>query len=241
MGIELFSFSERPDLLDYSTRRNLFTIWPEFLLHDPVMNQHMWALRTDHAEFQTVAYDSEADEVVGEADTVPVRSGGEPERGGVDWAMRQRFEEGGEPTTLCAVQVMISPKARGRGLSSILLRRMAALAREHGLDALIAPVRPTLKHEYPLIPMERYIAWRRDDGELFDPWLRIHERLGASILAVAPESMTVPGSRAEWEEWTGLQFPEDGDYVVPGALVPVRMRGGRALYVEPNVWMRHPF
>lgn len=240
MGIELFSFAERPDLRETPAARNLHTVWPEFLLHDPVMNEHMGRLWAEYAEFQTIAYDAEADEVVAQADTVPVRWSGEPEPGGVNWAMQQRFEEGGEPTTLSAVQVMISPQARGRGLSSLLLQRMAALARGHGLDALIAPVRPTLKHAYPLIPMERYITWRRDGGELFDPWLRIHERLGASILAVAPESMTVPGSREDWEEWTGLNFPEDGDHVVPGALVPVQMRGGRGLYVEPNVWMLHP-
>jgi len=121
-----------------------------------------------------------------------------------------------------------------------VLERMTALAREHGLDALIAPVRPTLKHLYPLIPMERYIEWRRADGALFDPWLRIHAELGADILAVAPESMTIPGSVEEWEQWTGLRFRDDGDYVVTGGLVPVRVRDGHGLYVEPNVWMRHP-
>ena len=62
----------------------------------------------------------------------------------------------------------------------------------------------------------------------------------ASAHGLAPRSMCVTGSREEWEEWTGLQFPEDGDYVVPGALVPVRFEGGRGTYVEPNVWMRHP-
>jgi GNAT superfamily N-acetyltransferase len=240
MGVELYSFAERPDLRDHPSRNDLFDVWPEFLLHDPVMNEHMWGLRTELPEFQTIAYDPDADVVVGEGDTVPVRWGGQPEPGGVDWAMRQRFEEGGEPTTLCAVQVMINPQARGLGLSRLVLERMTMLARDHGLDALIAPVRPTLKHHYPLIPMERFIEWRRDDGELFDPWLRTHERLGASILAVAPESMTVTGSREDWEEWTGLQFPIDGDYIVPGALVPVEMRGGQGLYVEPNVWMLHP-
>ena len=47
-------------------------------------------------------------------------------------------------------------------------------------------------------------------------------------------------SRGDWEAWTGLQFPEDGDYVVPGALVPVRFEQGAGTYVEPNVWMKHP-
>jgi GNAT superfamily N-acetyltransferase len=240
MGLEVHTFSARPDLRDHQTRRDLFDVWPEFLLHDPVMNEHMWRLRTEVAELQTILYDSEADRIVAEGNTVPVRWNGEPQPGGIDWAMRQRFEEGGKQTTLCAVQVMVHPEARGRGLSRLMLERMASLAREHGLDALIAPVRPTLKHLYPLIPMERYIEWRREDGALFDPWLRIHAELGAEILAVAPESMTIPGSVEEWQEWTGLRFPEDGQYVVPGGLVPVRVRGGQGLYVEPNVWMRHP-
>jgi hypothetical protein len=52
--------------------------------------------------------------------------------------------------------------------------------------------------------------------------------------------MTITGPRAEWEEWTGLQFPEDGDYIVPRALVPVRFENGQGTYVEPNVWMKHP-
>jgi hypothetical protein len=51
--------------------------------------------------------------------------------------------------------------------------------------------------------------------------------------------MTVTGSRTEWEAWTDLQFPEDGEYVIPGGLVPVRFEGGRGSYVEPNIWMRH--
>ena len=41
------------------------------------------------------------------------------------------------------------------------------------------------------------------------------------------------------EEWTGMRFPEDGDYVVPGALVPVKLAAGVGVYTEPNVWMRH--
>ena len=108
-------------------------------------------------------------------------------------------------------------------------RAAAAGRREHGLDALIAPVRPTWKHRYPLTSIDRYIEWRRADGELLDPWLRAHERMGAEILAVAPESMTIPGTIASWEEWTGMAFPDSGDYVVPGALVPVSVDRERDL------------
>jgi hypothetical protein len=119
---------------------------------------------------------------------------------------------------------------------------MTELAAQHGLDPLVAPVRPTLKARYPLTPMERYLAWRRADGELFDPWLRVHERLGAEILGVCASSLVVEGAVGEWEEWTDMAFPESGSYVVEGALVPVEIDREQDIgrYVEPNVWMRHP-
>jgi hypothetical protein len=117
---------------------------------------------------------------------------------------------------------------------------MRRVARENGFGALIAPVRPTWKERFPLIPIGEYIRWTRPDGQLYDPWLRLHARLGAELVEVCDASMTVTGSRQEWEEWTRLEFPGDGDYIVPGGLVPVRFEGGHGRYVEPNVWMRHP-
>jgi hypothetical protein len=124
----------------------------------------------------------------------------------------------------------------------VVIRAMATLARRHGLRALVAPVRPTLKHRYPLMPMERYVRWRRPDRALFDPWLRVHCELGARVLGVARRSMVVTGRVDEWERWTQMRFPETGRYVVPGALAPILIdrRRDRGRYVEPNVWMRHP-
>jgi hypothetical protein len=103
-------------------------------------------------------------------------------------------------------------------------------------------VRPTLKARYPLIPIERYLTWRRKDGELFDPWMRVHERLGAEILGICPGSLVVEGTVAEWETWTEIAFPETGSYVLDEALVPIEIdrEEDRGRYVEPNVWMRHP-
>jgi hypothetical protein len=124
----------------------------------------------------------------------------------------------------------------------VVLGAMKTVAAGRGLGALIAPVRPTLKDSYPLTPMERYVRWERSDGFPFDPWLRVHRRLGAEYLRVAPRSMVITGTVSEWEEWTGMLFPESDTYVVPGALSPVVMDLERDLgvYEEPNVWMRHP-
>jgi hypothetical protein len=100
-------------------------------------------------------------------------------------------------------------------------------------------VRPTQKERYPLIPIEAYAGWRRDDGTHVDPWIRTHERVGGVIAGTAEEAMLIEGSREDWREWTGLEFRDDGDYVVPGALAPVRVRAGNGVYREPCVWLHH--
>lgn len=232
MRIALVTHAEHPEL-----RGTLPELWPEFMRHDAVVSTFWPRLYDVYPDFQLWAVDRDERLTVAYACTLPVHWEGEPEPRGVDWAMSSGTA--GEPTTLCAIVAGVVPGYRGTGLSSVLLRRMAQLAAGHGLDCLIAPVRPTWKERYPLTPIGSYMRWRRDDGQLYDPWLRTHEGVGATLLEEAPRSMTITGSRDEWEEWTQLQFPEDGDYVVPGALAPVTFAGGQGTYVEPNVWMRH--
>jgi GNAT superfamily N-acetyltransferase len=211
-------------------------VFAPFLAHDEVVATFWPRLFEVYPDFQLWVLDGKA--TVAYANTLPVRWDGLPEPRGIDWAMSSGVA--GIPTTLCAIVIGIAPPYRGQGLAAVLLRRVVGLAVAHGFDGLIAPVRPTWKERYPLTPIERYTLWRREDGLLYDPWLRVHERLGAELLEPAPRSMCVTGSRRQWEDWTELQFPEDGDYVVPGALVPVRFEAGQGTYVEPNVWMRHP-
>jgi len=235
------SYVARPDLA--ARLDEVADVWPEFI-HHARLNRHWHRLREDYPELQLVLYDEDADAVLGRGQTVPFRWDGSwddlPD--GVEGVFDRVFEEdGGEPTTLSAVVAVLDPATQGRGLSRLVIEGMRTAAGRAGLDALVAPVRPTLKSRYPLIPMEEYCTWRREDGQLFDPWLRVHERLGAEILGVCPGSLIVEGSVAEWEKWTGLDFPGSGSYVVEGALVPVEVdrdaNVGR--YCEPNVWMRH--
>lgn len=123
-----------------------------------------------------------------------------------------------------------------------MLERMREAAGRLGVSRMYAPVRPSAKALLPLEPMVDYVRRRRPDGQLHDPWLRTHARLGARIVKVCPTSMTIPGTLAEWREWTGLPFDTSGPVVVPGALAPVHVDVDQdhAVYVEANVWMRHP-
>ncbi|HSC92955.1 MAG TPA: hypothetical protein VLB86_14980 [Gaiellaceae bacterium] len=233
-----FTYAERPDLA--ARTGEIEDTFARFLGHGEVALRHWHRLRQELPELQLVLWDEERDAVVGHGRTMPARAA-EGLPGGIDDMLETWFGGGErpEPDVLSALVAVVDRGRQGEGLSSLLIGAMTDLARQRGFPALVAPVRPTWKDRYPLIPMERYVSWQRDDGLPFDPWLRLHARLGAEPLEVCPESMRVEGSSDEWEEWTGIAFPDDGDYVVPGALVPVRFEGGRGVYVEPNVWMRH--
>jgi GNAT superfamily N-acetyltransferase len=213
------------------TEQRLVGVWPEFLLHDAVSNRYWNRLYVDCAEFQFVLLDG--DELVAEGNSLPVP--GQP----AQWrdAFLAAFERGGEPDRLCALAIIVAPAHRGRGLSTVMLEHMCGLAARFG--ELVAPVRPTLKERYPDVPIEEYVTWRREDGAHVDPWIRTHERAGGEVTGTADEAMLIEGPRAVWEEWTGLELPDDGEVAVPGALVPVRFDGGHGVYREPCVWLRH--
>lgn len=130
---------------------------------------------------------------------------------------------------------------RGTGLAELMLAAMRANAIANRLGAVIACVRPTIKPLYPLMPIERYAAWTRDDGLPFDPWMRLHVRAGGRVVRPSPQSMTFRHPIGEWESWTGLSFPESGPYVVAGACQPVEidLEAGIGVYHDPNVWVVH--
>jgi len=214
------------------TAERLTGIWPEFLLHDAISNEYWERLYSDFSDFQFVAL--EGDELVAEGNCIPVA--GQP----AQWrdAFLTGFERGGEPDRVCALAIMISPQYRGGGLSRVMLEHMRGLATAIG--DLVAPVRPTLKAEHPHVSIDEYVTWRRDDGTHFDPWIRTHERVGGRITGPAEEAMLIEAPVSSWSEWTGFDFHADGEYVVPGALVPVSVRDGHGTYREPCVWVRHP-
>ena len=236
--MRVFTYAERPDLADRTGE--IEDTFAAFLGHGEIPVRHWHKLRQELPELQLILWDDAHDAVVGHARTLPTRAAaGLP--GGIDDMLEAWFESDPrpKPDVLSAMVAVVDRSHHGLGLSRLLIEAMRDLAHGAGFASLIAPVRPTWKDRYPLIPMERYVRWAREDGLPLDPWLRVHARLGAELLEVCPASMRVEGSREEWESWTDMRFPEDGDYVVPGALVPVSFADGHGVYVEPNVWMRH--
>jgi GNAT superfamily N-acetyltransferase len=240
--MKLIRYSEQPDLWA-NTLEITHEVWPEYNQHGDVMNAYWGRLFDEFPDYQFVLCE---DEVLGEGHTVPCRWDGTPDGlgEGIDAMMVAAFEAyeaGRAPTALCALAAEIRPRFQGRGLAMRVIDAMAEVARASGLADLIAPVRPTLKDRYPIIPIERYVTWTNDAGEAFDPWIRVHLRRGGRILKPVERSLRITGTVAEWEEWTGMRFPGDGAYTFPTGLAPVEIdrTADTGLYWEPNVWIVH--
>jgi len=238
--VTIATVAERPELTDPAWERTRDTL-PEYNNHGDVLGRYWGRLTEELPEYQFHLL-GEGDEILARARSIPVRWDGRVEDlpGGIDGAIARGFDDGAA-TALCALVIMVPRDVQSRGLSTKALQAMCELARRHRLGSLIAPVRPSWKERYPLIPIERYASWRRADGLPLDPWMRAHERIGAVVLKPEPRSLRITGTVAEWEEWTEMSFPQTGEYWFPGGLATVEIdrRSDRGRYWEPNVWMRH--
>lgn len=217
--------------------------WPEFLLHGDVAG---WRSLFDvFADFQILFFDQE-NILAAVGHTVPITWDGSnqdlPENISaiIQRALRNK-QEGVACNALTALAAMVRREYRGTGLSRMVIKAMIELGANNDFEYLLAPLRPSLKSMYPLIPFDHYLKWKRDDGVQFDPWLRVHLDMGAEVLRVMEKSLTVRGSVSDWESWAGMKFPESGRHIVEGAFQPVQIdvEMDEGIYEEPNIWVCH--
>ena len=245
MSISIVTCAERPDLWERSYDQ-ITGVWPKYNEQGDVLTEHWSRLDEDFRDFQFVLYDVVHDLALAHGHSIPFfwdgTVAGLP--AGIDAVIAggmQLFDEGEKPNTLSALAIEIPPDHQGSGHSRTMIGGMRDIAARHGFENLVAPLRPTWKERYPLTPIDRYAAWTRGDGLPFDPWIRLHVRLGAEILRPVQRSLRITGTVGEWEEWTDTPFPESGTYVFPRSLatLDVDREADLGSYWEPNVWVRH--
>jgi len=240
--LETFTADERPELWELSCEEQSFEgLWPEYNRHGNNTGRYFGSVFPDHARLQVLFVDRRCDRLVARARTIPLRWDGTLEDlpAGIDAADLRAVDEPGQATALSALAAEVERDYQGQGLSGLVLRAMGDVARQAKLAPLLAPVRPSWKDRYPLIPIEAYADWRRPDGLPFDPWMRVHARLGARVVRAEPSSLQIFAPVPDWEAWTAMSFPADGHYVFPEGLAPLTTCAGRGEYHEPNVWMLH--
>jgi GNAT superfamily N-acetyltransferase len=249
MSAARFRIISPGDLTNYHELANDITAaaWPEFMLHDPIPNNHWHELFDRFEEYQFAMLDAETDRMAAMGNSLPFywdQPLEELPESGWDWVFLKAIEDhtnGIQPNIQSAIQIAIHPEYQSQGLSGQMVKAMSSIGRSQGFKNLVAPVRPNQKSMYPLTSIDDYIAWKTGEGLPFDAWLRIHVRVGGRIIKPCHAAMTIRGSRAEWASWTGLKFPQSGEYVIPGALNPIHVNNEKdeGVYIEPNVWMVH--
>jgi hypothetical protein len=232
--------AERLDLW-LGCERFFGALWPEYNGHGDHVPRYFGVLLDRHADLQVLVTDERTGEVVGRGRTIPFRWDGTlgdlPD--GIDALGLRAVDDVAAPNAISALAAEVHPDYRGQRLSGVVIETMAAAARARSLTRLVAPVRPMWKDRYPITPIEDFARWRRPDGLPFDPWIRVHELLGGKILRTEPKSMAITAPVSDWEQWVGIDFPEDGDYVFPEGLAPLSVVRGTGFYWEPNVWLLH--
>jgi len=214
--------------------------WPVFLSEDSSVKKYWQRLYQVYPEYQLLFRINSEYIVV--ANSAPIYWNGKVDDlpSGFDEAIETIIEENEKPNTLCGLAVVISKKHLGKGISFKIINNLKKLAKSYGYSSLILPVRPTLKSQYPTISMDNYTNWEKDNLP-FDPWLRVHVKIGGEILKVANPSMIVRGTVSDWQRWTGMHFGESNEYIIQGALNPVNidLENDLGEYIEPNIWVLH--
>ncbi|AYA41618.1 transferase [Xenorhabdus nematophila] len=247
--IVIQSAEERTDL-ESAINETLDSNWPEFMNYGSVSEQYWDKLyEPGFSRFQKVAImqQGQQERVVGMLNSIPFpweyHSLDQLPDEGWDAVLRAGVEAKGKQKTnmLSALAVTVVPEFRGHNIPALLINSVKQTARDEGLEGLVVPVRPSLKSQYPLQDFVEYCGWKNEQGEPFDPWIRTHCRLGAKIIKPALRSMDIYGSLAQWQAWTGMVFPQSGEYIIPGGLVPLVVDAEKqmAYYIEPNLWMFH--
>jgi len=242
MNYSLYKLSDRKDLLEELIELNDCS-WPEFLKHGNTA--HWNTLYQELAPFQLLFCEQETGKLIGAGFTVPINWSCNVED--LPTTIEDIILNGlntigiNDANTLTAIGALVSSEVRAQHLSSKILAEMKKLTISNNLSNLIVPVRPTWKAKYPLQAINDYVKWTREDGLCYDPWIRVHQRLGARIIKVTNCTLTVEGTINEWESWTDMIFPNSGNYIIPGGLTPVKIdtKNNLGIYKDPNVWMQH--
>jgi GNAT superfamily N-acetyltransferase len=245
VALTIHNRGQEPEIFAAVDHADFDRSWPVFMQQDPNAWPY-YAHVYEVADYVLLA--TEGDLPVAKAYSAPFAFGGEgreqlPDAGWdevIRWQHHDR-RTGRQCNVATALEIVVLKERQGTGIAAIMVKELRDNAFRLGHDVLYAPVRPSQKSEEPETPMSEYAFRTRDDGLPYDAWLRVHVRAGGRIVKVCPTSMTIPGTLAQWRDWTGLPFDTDGPVLVDGALSPVLACQAQdvAVYVEPNVWVEH--
>jgi len=168
--MEIVRYADRDDLLEI--RSEVLNTFPKFMNHNAMGWKYWGRLYELFPDFQLALLDD--GDLIAEVHSLPVHVDAELPQG---WD--EAFERGmelGDGNVLSLLAISVRPDRRGGAVSVRLIEAARQAAAAAGLASVIAAVRPTLKERYPLIPIERYVEWRREGGWDCAPGIAVRGR-----------------------------------------------------------------
>lgn len=102
----------------------------------------------------------------------------------------QRTTSDAPADTLVGLFIKVEDNVRQQGWAGQVAEAMKSLARRAGLPRLIIPLRLPTRYtqEHAAVPFDEFALRRREDGQYADHWVRLHVRLGATIIGTCATS-----------------------------------------------------
>lgn len=119
--------------------------------------------------------------------------------------------------TLVGLFIYVEPDHRHHQWAARIADFMKHLARRRGLEHFVIPLRPPLRytHDYAEMPFEEFAALKRPDGLPLDHWVRLHVKMGASVIRIANRSHRHAMSLADYlEQFGGPPVETSGERLV---------------------------
>ena len=217
--------------------------FPEVLVASQHIKNHWPRLEQYFPETQIFLLDG-TDKLIGFMNAIPLRwdkSVSELPQTGWDWMLQkgiEDYENKIKANTLGGLQVIVLKEHQQKGYSKLLLAQGKKLRDSLMLHKLIIPIRPILKSQYPRLPMDKYLALKKDN-KIFDPWIRTHLNCGARLSHVCSESMNISGDINFWEAIIKKEKLNSGYHLAPGVLNSVNIQREKdfGVYKEENIWL----
>ena len=134
--------------------------------------------------------------LLGHGVTTGINWSGKPEDLPEGWhgSVRKSYMDsvsGNDPcNTLVGLFIHVIEDARNAGIANQIILIMKEFAKKKGYSHFIIPLRPPLKYNRKFVEMDlnEFANLYREDGQHKDHWIRLHLRLGASIIGVCNTS-----------------------------------------------------
>ncbi len=219
--------------------------FPRIVLESKVTEKYWPRLERYFPEYQVYLI-HESGEIIGFINSIPFHWNKALETlpdDGWDWMLQEGVEnneQGVKSNCIGGLQIIVNPKYLGQGYSRKIIAEAKILRKQHGLEHLLIPIRPTLKHHFPHMKMEDYIHYKENE-KLYDPWIRNHLRNGAEIIKVCHNAMNVTREIPYWESLLNRKIETSGHYLIEGALNPIMMDLDKNIgeYREANIWIKY--